>query len=154
MKRYWSPLSFIFLFVFLFLVSCGNDTFNLSDVVDHVQLEIVERKEDHRGITYTLILKNNSDQIIKQNNVFLSYPIKTSTGTRSNEFKIEAENNKLNIKPKEEVLLSVFAPREMYESNIHIDINEPNIKIEGFINEVNQENEFFKGGGFKAMENF
>ncbi|WP_131724750.1 hypothetical protein [Paenibacillus solani] len=67
---------------------------------------------------------------------------------------IQAENNKLNIKTGEELILTVFAPKEMYVNNNNIDIDDPTIEIKGFINEVTEQNQFYKGGGYKAMKKF
>ncbi|KOR90341.1 hypothetical protein [Paenibacillus solani] len=72
------------------ITSCSNDTPNISEEVDKIKLELIEQKKDLNGMVYTLKLINNSSQVIKQNNVYLSYPIKTSNGSRSNVFKVEA----------------------------------------------------------------
>jgi hypothetical protein len=40
----------------------------------------------------------------------------------------------------------------MYEGNINIDIENPVIQIDGFINEVTQINHFGKSGDYRAIE--
>ncbi|MGG3306745.1 hypothetical protein ABER23_04880 [Paenibacillus lautus] len=71
---------------------------------------------------------------------------------RGNDFKIEARNNKLNINPGEELLLTVFAPKEMYEGNHNIDLEDPHIEIKGFLNEVTEINQFNMIGGHRTMD--
>jgi hypothetical protein len=138
----------------IFTWGCSSKEKVSFNDVDNIRLELIEQKEDINGMSYKLRIQNRSSQVIKQNIVFLSYPIKTDNGSRSNNFKIEAMNNKLNIQPGEEVILLVLAPREMYEGNDMIDIENPNIEIKGFINEVTASTVFHKSGGYRAMKDF
>lgn len=51
-------------------------------------------------MVYTIKLSNDSDFVIRQNNVYVSFPIKTGEmGFKENEYKVEADGNKLNIQP-------------------------------------------------------
>ena len=151
MKNFRIPLFLFILLIFLIVISCNNDEEVKPHDIDNIRLELVEQKEDLNGMIYTLRIENNSNHVIIQNNVYVSFPILIENGTRSNEFKIEAKNNKLNIKPKEEVLLTAFATKEMYEGISKIDITYPNIEINGYVDEVTELNHFHKGGGYKAM---
>ncbi|OPA75362.1 hypothetical protein BVG16_22505 [Paenibacillus selenitireducens] len=118
---------FIVILCLITIVSCSNNKEVTSEDIANIRLELKEQKEELNGILYTLRLQNKSRQIIVQNNVYLSFPIKVVNETRGNDFKIEAKNNKLNIKPGEELLLTVFTPKEMYKGNNNIDITEPDI---------------------------
>ena len=151
MKNFRIPLFLFILLIFLIVISCNNDEEVKPHDIDNIRLELVEQKEDLNGMIYTLRIENNSNHVIIQNNVYVSFPILIENGTRSNEFKVEAKNNKLNIKPKEEVLLTAFATKEMYEGISKIDITDPNIEINGYVDEVTELNHFHKGGGYKAM---
>ncbi|MGG6310376.1 hypothetical protein [Paenibacillus macerans] len=129
-------------------VSCSNRsmvTITMEDI-DNIGLELIERKEETAGMRYTLRLHNGSKHTIVQNNVFLSYPLKMKNGTKENPFKMEARNNKLNIKPEEEVLLTVLAPKEMVEGHPGMDITKPFIEIKGYLKQVSEENQFHIGG--------
>lgn len=128
------------------MMSCNNNAVTSEDI-DKIKLEIVEMRPHLVGLSYTIRLSNQSRQVIKQNKVYLSYPIKTESGSKGNEFKIEAKNNKLNIKPGEELILTVFAPKEMYEGNRYIDVDNPTLEIEGYINKVTEPSHFGKSGG-------
>lgn len=149
--------SFIIISVILCLllsVGCSNNHEVTSDDIGKISIELQEQKEESNGTMFTLKLHNKSSHIIVQNNVYLSFPIKIENGTRGNDFKIEARNNKLNIGPGEELLLTVFAPKEMYEGNHNIDLKDPHIEIKGFFNEVTEKNQFSMIGGHRTMVGF
>jgi len=102
------------------------------------------------GTAYTLALKNTSHYLIKQNSVYLSYPIKqgeSGGGGMMNKCKVEAIGNKIDIKPNEEVTLNVFIPSQNYENNNKIDSNRPQYEVEGYINEVSNLTHFGQSGG-------
>ncbi|MGG4345710.1 hypothetical protein [Paenibacillus lautus] len=136
----------------LISVSCSNNNEVTTDDIDNISLELVEQKEELNGKIFTLKLHNKSGHIIVQNNVYLSFPIKIENGSKGNDFKIEARNNKLNIDPGEEILLTVFAPKEMYEGNHNIDLEAPHIEIKGFFNEVTESNQFNMIGGHRTTD--
>ncbi|MGO4785873.1 hypothetical protein AB4124_00310 [Paenibacillus sp. 2KB_20] len=147
------PVFIIFVILCLLIsVSCSNKREVTTDDIDNIKLELIEQKEEANGKVFTLKLHNKSSHIIVQNNVYLSFPIKVENGIRGNDFKIEARNNKLNINPGEELLLTVFAPKEMYEGNHNIDLEDPHIEIKGFLNEVTEINQFNMIGGHRTMD--
>ncbi|WP_339291196.1 hypothetical protein MKY48_23635 [Paenibacillus sp. FSL W8-0187] len=107
------PVFIIFVILCLLIsVSCSNKREVTTDDIDNIKLELIEQTEEANGKVFTLKLHNKSSHIIVQNIVYLSFPIKVENGFRGNDFKIEARNNKLNINPGEELLLTVFAPKE------------------------------------------
>lgn len=147
------PVFIIFVILCLLIsVSCSNNREVTTDDIDNIKLELVEQKEEANGKVFTLKLHNKSSHIIVQNNVYLSFPIKIENGAKGNDFKIEARNNKLNINPEEELLLTVFAPKEMYEGNHNIDLEDPHIEIKGFFNEVTEINQFNMIGRHRTMD--
>jgi len=147
------PVFIIFVILCLLIsVSCSNKREVTTDDIDNIKLELIEQKEEANGKVFTLKLHNKSSHIIVQNNVYLSFPIKVENGIRGNDFKIEARNNKLNINPGDELLLTVFAPKEMYEGNHNIDLEDPHIEIKGFLNEVTEINQFNMIGGHRTMD--
>ncbi|MFE0556860.1 hypothetical protein ACFW1P_13140 [Paenibacillus sp. NPDC058910] len=147
------PVFIIFVILCLLIsVSCSNKREVTTDDIDNIKLELIEQTEEANGKVFTLKLHNKSSHIIVQNIVYLSFPIKVENGIRGNDFKIEARNNKLNINPGEELLLTVFAPKEMYEGNHNIDLEDPHIEIKGFLNEVTEINQFNMIGGHRTMD--
>ncbi|TVX91514.1 hypothetical protein [Cohnella terricola] len=144
--NYKNPFKTISLIVLLgmLITACTAEKPIDPSELDKIKLEITERSEHPIGILYTIKLSNHSKHTIKQNNVYLSYPIKMVNGYRGNEFKVEAKENKLDIKPNEEIILTAFTPKEEYENNDNLLITECYLEIQGYIEEVEAANHFGK----------
>jgi hypothetical protein len=128
-------------------IGCNKSAYISPQVLNQIKLELIGTSEQPLGIAYSFKLKNLSEHTIKQNNIYLSYPIKTTNGSKGNDFKVEAKNNKLDIKPNEEVIITVFTPKEEYEGNEKLDIKHFNIELVGYIDEIKEKNRFQKYGG-------
>lgn len=144
-------LTIVFLTLLIFILTgCSSKSANNNvekDSLDNIKLKITSTKQFPQGMDYSIMLKNGSQSIIKQNDVYISFPINNGNGDSTNKAKIEAEGNKLDIRPGEEVLLNAFIPVEYYESK-KIDKNNPWYEIKGYINKVNDLNHFEKSGAF------
>ena len=149
MNRVYSLVVILILGFFISACSAENPKVFTPEESDKITLEVINRAEDPNGVSYTIKLSNKSSHTIKQNIVFISYPIKTSNGSKGNEFKVEARNNKLNIKPNEEVILNAYTPKEEYEGNQNILPNECYLEIKGYIDQVKEENHFGKTTGMR-----
>lgn len=145
-KKYSHTLFAILSFLII-ATACNRDIPISSQEIDQITLEIIDRSELPEGIAYTIKLTNSSKHTIKQNNVYISYPFKIANGTKGNDFKVEAKNNKLNIKPDEEIILSAFTPIEEYEGNTKLNTEECYLEIKGYIDEMKEENYFGKTHG-------
>ncbi len=143
--------SLVILILMIFITACSADNPKVftPEESDKITLDIINRAEDPNGVSYTIRLSNKSSHTIKQNIVFISYPIKTSNGSKGNEFKVAARNNKLDIRPNEEVILSAYTPKEEYEGNQNILHNECYLEINGYIDQVKEENHFGKITGMR-----
>ena len=141
----------ILIVLLIFLTACNTETIVKPEDIEQIKIELISKSNLPNGIAYTLKLKNHSKFTIAQNNVFISYPIKTSNGSRGNEFKIVAKNNKLKIESGEEVVLSSFAPVEEYENNKNLDIDNLDIEIIGYVDEVKEARRFQRYGGIDAF---
>jgi hypothetical protein len=141
-------ISFKYLFsiviLVLILTACNSEKPIGSQELDKITLEIINRTELPEGISYTIKLSNKSKHLIRQNSVFISYPFKTQNGSKGNEFKVEAKNNKLDIKPNEEIVLNAFTPIEEYKGNTNLLINECYLEIKGYVGQVEEANHFGK----------
>jgi hypothetical protein len=140
---------FVLVLTVIILGGCNNIEQFTAEDNDNIILDLKAQIKDLYGINYTISIENESRHVIKQNNVYLIFPIKTEMGSNSNEFKIEARENRLDIKPGEELILTVFAPKEIYEGNTNIDIENPIIQINGYINEVTHMNYFSKSAYYQ-----
>ena len=118
----------------------------ISKEVDKIDITLIDKTDLPQGRAYSLELKNKSSYLIKQNSVYLSFPIisKDGNGYIGNPCKVEASNNKLDISPEEEVILNVFVPIENYINNASLDIERPQIELKGYLSEVKKEYHFQK----------
>lgn len=150
MNKIYTALSFLTFFLVALIMTVSGCSFiqnrvdgkMMSNEIDKIKVEIVNVSNLPEGRGYSIKLKNGSRYTIKQNNVYLGFPIKKPNGYSSNNFKVEATGNRLNIKPGEEFTLNAFAPIEEYKGNSLLDIENPQIEISGYINEVKDLNHF------------
>lgn len=113
--------------------------------MDKIKLEIVSKSELPEGTSYAIKLKNGSSFLIKQNSVYVSYPVRNgNNGYTSNKAKVEAVGNKLDIRPGEEITLSAFIPN-VFESD-KVDQHRLQYEIKGYINEVKDLSHFGQSG--------
>ncbi|MFC4600842.1 hypothetical protein [Cohnella hongkongensis] len=152
MSRSLLSLILVSLILIILLTGCNSEPQVEPTDLDLIKIEIIEKSKMPNGITYSMKLKNLSKFTIAQNNVYISYPIKTSAGSKGNEFKIEAKNNRLQIEPDEEIFLSAFAPIENYEENQKLDTENFNLEIIGYIEEVKETRRFQKIGGIELFK--
>ncbi|RKP57993.1 hypothetical protein D7Z26_00315 [Cohnella endophytica] len=141
-----APFKFLFslLIIMIIITGCNTNKPITPNELDKINVEVIDRSEMPVGIAYTIKLSNESNHTIKQNNVFISYAIKTTNGSKGNEFKVEAKDNKLDIKPHEEVLLSAFTPIEELQGNDKIMMDECYLEIKGYVDRVEEVNHFGK----------
>ena len=123
-----------------------------SKILDKIEIKVLSVSKLPEGNGYSLKLINSSPYLIKQNSVYISYPIKNGNGLSLNKCKVEANGNKLDIKPKEEVILNVLMNNENFQDNKMLDTENPDIQIEGYINEVKEINHFEKSGSFEYFD--
>ncbi|WP_432664460.1 hypothetical protein R9X47_28535 [Wukongibacter baidiensis] len=130
------------LFFLIILSGCKEEVDKIYDNDVNIVVEQVAKSELPEGIGYAIKLKNDSKHVIKQNNVYLYFPIVKNNGNLKsyNPMKVEAKGNKLNIQQNEEVLLNVFVPIECITPELK-DV-EPELEIKGYIEEVKDERRF------------
>jgi len=139
-------LFFLMLLTFTFLISCSNQKATKESYSD-IKLELIKEQKLDKGISYKIKLINNSNAVLKQNNVYVYYPIeKREKVYGNNPYKVEAEGNKLDIKPGEKVTLNVFMPLLGIQDQSNIETKKPVIQLKGYLDEVNNENRFSIGG--------
>lgn len=131
----------------MLLAGCASEkTFTLDDV-GKVNLKLLEKEALQEGISYTIQLVNGSDYVIKQNNVYVSFPIKHGeSGYKGNEYQVEETGNKLDIQPGEKITLTVFMPFEGLGDKTLFGIDHPEIKLRGYMETVYDEHLFTTGG--------
>ncbi|WP_053486030.1 hypothetical protein [Lysinibacillus sp. FJAT-14745] len=136
-----------FIFILVLLAGCdGEKEFTLNDI-KKVKLELIEKETLKEGISYSIKLINDSDYVIKQNNVFVSFMIKEGENAyKGNDYKVEAKGNKLDIQPGEKVTLHVFMPFEGIGDKSLLGIDNPSIQLKGYMEVVDDKHQFTTGG--------
>ncbi|MFJ8091000.1 hypothetical protein ACIQ7N_22855 [Lysinibacillus sp. NPDC095746] len=134
-----------FFFILVLLAGCDSEKeFTLNDI-QKVKLELIEKETLKEGISYSIKLINDSDYVIKQNNVFVSFMIKEGENAyKGNEYKVEAKGNKLDIQPGEKVTL--FMPFEGMGDQSLLGIDNPIIQLKGFMEVIDDKHQFTTGG--------
>ncbi|WP_028306550.1 hypothetical protein [Desulfitibacter alkalitolerans] len=112
--------------------------------LDKITAEIVSITRDGEMDIYTYQLENGTTYSIKQNIIYFSYPIKIDNGYVENQFKIEAQYNKLDIKPGEKWEVKVYVPIVIFDKIYDAVLDEPHLEIKGFFNKVENHTQFHK----------
>lgn len=140
---------FIFLSISLGVMTVGCSRISpnqLPEEMDKIKLEVVSKSELPEGIGYAIKLKNGSSFLIKQNTVYISYPVRNgNSGYTLNKAKVEAVGNKLDIRPGEVITLNAFIP-DAFDSD-KVDQHRLQYEMKGYINEVKDSNYFEQSGG-------
>jgi hypothetical protein len=123
------------LLLVVMLVGCNKPLEKFDDKL--IEIQLINTQKLISEYVYTLKIKNNGSFVIKHAVLYLSFPIKTENGTKSNPFKIEAKandnRNHYLIKPVDEVYYTVYAPiDEVFTDTSLIDIENPTIEFKGF----------------------
>lgn len=139
----------IILLSLLLLSGCSNENKEAisTNDVQKISWELIKEQTMDGVIVYTIKLINGSDFVIKQNNVFVSYPIITTTNAnKSNEYKVEVKGNKLDIQPGEKITLHALMPMEGMGDKSLLRIDDPHIQINGYLDKVDNKHKFSIGG--------
>ena len=143
-----------------FASGCSTDTSqdeinDMSNEIEKIRIEVVNESILQDGISYSLKLVNNSNHVIVQNNVYISFPVtnKEKTIWSSSDWKVEAKGNRLNIEPGKEVMLNAYLSDEFFKYNELICLDRPEVEIKGYLDNMNSMNQFHKGGSIHSFDN-
>ena len=138
----------IFLLIFVLLAGCVKDNklaISSSDI-DKIKVKLIKKETIKEGNFYTIKLINGSNFVIKQNNLYVSFPIKINPNAlKGNEYKVEAKENKLDIQPGEEMVLSVFMPFEGVDKTM-LGIEKPSYQLVGYLEKIDENHHFGESG--------
>lgn len=113
-----------------------------------IDIYVTNIQQSSIGTQYAILMKNTSRFLIKQNTVYISYPIINGNSITMNKYKVETTGNKLDIEPDEKVELSVFMP---YQGDQIID--KVCYEIEGYFEKVDNLNHFEQSGSLDKLNN-
>ncbi|MFJ7183754.1 hypothetical protein [Lysinibacillus xylanilyticus] len=136
-----------FILTLVLLAGCVSKQNITVDDIKNIKLELIEQQTFEEGISYSIKLTNGSDYVIKQNTVFVSFPIKHGESAyKGNEYTVEAKGNKLDIQPGEKITLNVFMPYKGMGDKSLLGLDNPNIQIKGYLHTIDEEHHFTTGG--------
>ena len=133
-----------FILTLVLLAGCVSEKKITVNDMGKIKLDLIEQKTLEEGISYSIKLTNGSDYVVKQNTVFVYFPIKPSGS--SNKYTVEATGNKLDIQPEEKITLNVFMPFEGMGDKSLLEIDNPVIQLKGYMHTVDEEHHFTTGG--------
>ncbi|WP_427107628.1 hypothetical protein [Lysinibacillus xylanilyticus] len=108
-----------FILALVLLVGCVSKQNITVNDMENIELELIEQQKFEEGISYSIKLTNGSDYVIKQNTVFVSFPIKQGESAfKGNEYTVEAKGNKLDIQPGEKITLNVLCHLKVWVINL------------------------------------
>ncbi|GGI17975.1 hypothetical protein [Gottfriedia solisilvae] len=136
-------MSILILMVFL-LTGCTQEI-KLNDI-EKIKVELVKKEKRPGIIIYTIKLINGSDYVLKQNNVYVSFPIEINQNAhKGNEYKVEVKGNKLDIQPGEEYTMHVIMPLEGIDKSV-LALDTPSYELKGYLEKVDNKHLFSVGG--------
>lgn len=126
------------------MTSCNND-FETFDV-DDITISVNEPIEFADGLDYSIIVKNENKNTVK--NLVVNFGYASIDGSGSNDcimFLAKSTSGNVEIKYMEEVSYHVHVPTKLLKEEM-IEFDKIIIDIIGFNNEVTVENRFEKSG--------
>jgi len=129
----------------VFLLTGCTQEIKLNDI-EKIKVELVKKEKRPDIIIYTIKLINGSDFVLKQNNVYVSFPIEINQNAhKGNEYKVEVKGNKLDIQPGEEYTMHVIMPLEGIDKSV-LALDTPNYELKGYLEKVDNKHLFSVGG--------
>ncbi len=129
----------------VFLLTGCTQEIKLNDI-EKIKVELVKKEKRPGIIIYTIKLINGSDYVLKQNNVYVSFPIEINQNAhKGNEYKVEVKGNKLDIQPGEEYTMHVIMPLEGIDKSV-LALDTPSYELKGYLEKVDNKHLFSVGG--------
>lgn len=162
-KKHSKALIFLVIIGLLLLISTKITTKDEEeaihvtfDTVDRIEIKLVSEKDMPSGRAYTIQMTNKSDLTIKQNVLYLSFPLISADGKResTDPFKIETTGNRLDILSSDTVNLHAYIPLEAMPDEIFTEGLQPYMEIVGYFEEVTENTRFMKSGPLKVSEHY
>ncbi len=122
-----------------------------AQAVDQIVAVIESEKVVTNGIEYDILVSNESDYSIYKIRLALSYPLKIANGSRSNKDRVYAERMVEHLESGSFEVVKVFVPAT-YSSKDILDVESLEVNLDGYLNEVNEQNKFSLSGAVKNKE--
>ncbi|KJS13053.1 MAG: hypothetical protein VR67_05960 [Peptococcaceae bacterium BRH_c8a] len=151
-KNYLILLSLLLLFFLIVGCSTKEEQFDDKNII----FSVINIQSEEEFKSYTIKLTNKTGFELTHLMLNLSYPIKTSNGTKNNPFMVEGKADNLtrpvNLKTEESIQFSIYAPvKEVFSDTDLLDFENPSIELKGYVKEGNKEIPFKMAGGLKVF---
>ncbi|WP_210467936.1 hypothetical protein [Sporosarcina sp. 6E9] len=151
-KKYLILISSITLILILFGCSTKKEQFNDGNIV----FNVVDTQSTNEFQTYRIEISNTTGFDLTHLSFNLSYPIKTSNGSKDNPFVVEGtvDNSaeSVNLKSGETTTFSVYAPiSEVFSDTNSLDFENPSVKLKGYFKKGDTEIPFGVSGGLNVL---
>jgi len=142
------------LLLFFLIVGCSTKEEQFDD--KNIIFSVINIQSEEEFKSYTIKLTNKTGFELTHLMLNLSYPIKTSNGTKNNPFMVEGKADNLtrpvNLKTEESIQFSIYAPvKEVFSDTDLLDFENPSIELKGYVKEGNKEIPFKMAGGLKVF---
>jgi len=136
------------------IVGCSTKEEQFDD--KNIIFSVINIQSEEEFKSYTIKLTNKTGFELTHLMLNLSYPIKTSNGTKNNPFMVEGKADNLtrpvNLKTEESIQFSIYAPvKEVFSDTDLLDFENPSIELKGYVKEGNKEIPFKMAGGLKVF---
>jgi hypothetical protein len=151
-KKYLILISSIMLLGVLFGCSTKKEQFNDENII----FNVVNTQSTNEFKSYTIEISNKTGFDLTHLTFTLSYPIKTSNGSKGNPFVVEGEADNstrpVNLISGETTKFSIFAPiNEVFSDTDLLDFENPSVELKGYVREGNNEIPFGMSGGLSVF---
>jgi hypothetical protein len=153
-KKYMILISSIILFGALFACSTKKENFNDENII----FNIVNSESTNEFNSYTIKISNKTGLDLTHLTFNLSYPIKTSNGSKGNPFVVEGKTDNgirpVNLKSGKTIKYSIFVPIiEVFSDTDLLDFKNPSVDLKGYVREGKKEIPFEISGGLRILVN-
>ncbi len=151
--RKLSLIILIMLLATIFGCSTNQEKFDDENIVFNV-VKIEKTADDQY---YIIEISNKTRFDLTHLTFNLSYPIKTSNGSKSNPYKVEGKTDSfrpINLKTGETISFSIYAPiTEVFANSNLLDFDNPSINLKGYYKDGKKEIQFGISGGLRVLVN-
>ncbi|QFF98970.1 hypothetical protein PB01_09060 [Psychrobacillus glaciei] len=123
----------------------------------NIIFNVVKTESTDEYESYSIEISNKTGFDLTHLTFYLSYPIKTSNGSKGNPFAVEGKTNTnrpINLKSGETITFSIFAPiKEVFGESQLLKFEDPSIKLQGYYKDEKEEIPFGIVGGLSVFVN-
>ncbi|MET0785192.1 MAG: hypothetical protein ABWY25_00600 [Paenisporosarcina sp.] len=136
------------------IVGCSSDKDHFND--ENIIFTVVNTESSSEYNSYTIEIKNETGFELTHLMFNLSYPIKTSNGSKGNPFVLEGKADNtvrpVNLKSGEAIQFLITAPiKEVFSDNDLLDFENPSVDLKGYFKVRYEEIHFGIAGGLRVL---